>query len=390
MSLLQLGDFFKIRRNASEIKTEILLPFFKVWLEQHHHNPGVAAKKKLFLDLNTGAGYDKEGNPAAVLQLFDTLKAGQIAADQVQVFLHDPNKNNLVKIKANLEEAAEDNPLADALAYLDEEASQADLLELLNKQHPALVCMDPFSSGYSQKLLAGLEPDKWAADFFFIFSPTKLKATLLANEGEKEDQYFLTSRISASKTAFKSEKSIKRREQLLITKLEAIFSDLNYHTLSFKINHPDKNQADYYLLFASQAKPVYLAFKERLQQYSDLQEDEVPLMGANLQDVAPTIPGFFKQINKYCLENLVEELAQSKSRFHYKTIQEVYEEHGAGTPYSKKNYSTAFKMLKELGRINLVDQNNKQVKVITDNVFVFYKLHGSNKDGLPGSQTNLF
>src|SRR6187397_757389 len=94
-------NFFQIKRGLSEIKAELLPAYFKVWTET------VNSEEVILADLNVGNGYEANGEKAAALQLLggfqDAENATETEAKNLKLFLNDPSKTNLEKLKQSLE-----------------------------------------------------------------------------------------------------------------------------------------------------------------------------------------------------------------------------------------------------------------------------------------------
>ncbi len=161
--------------------------------------------------------------------------------------------------------------------------------------------------------------------------------------------------------------------------LATVFKEAGFYPFTFNILAPGKNLASQYLVLFTQSLPVYLGIKGLMQAYSEYQEDGVPLFQVTNKPPVPLLPGFFQYLSKYTLDNLTEELARSRSQFHYKTLQAIYEEHSVGTNYIKSNYRQALEKLRADGVLYPVDAQNKKVKAFTNTSVIFYNLHRSKK-----------
>src|SRR5688500_16569991 len=97
-----LQKFFHTKRSLSEIKAELLQAYFNVWAETVN-----AEEEMILADLNAGNGYEANGEKAAALQILEGLQeaknATETEAKTLKLFLNDPAKTNLEKLKQNLE-----------------------------------------------------------------------------------------------------------------------------------------------------------------------------------------------------------------------------------------------------------------------------------------------
>ena len=365
-------NFFQTKRSLSEIKAELLPAYFRVWAETIH------AEEVILTDLNAGNGYEANGEKATALQILEEFQeaenATETGAKTMKLFLNDPARTNLEKLKLSLEIPEEEEAkLPENIAFLNEPETRETLLKLLQKV-PGLVVADPFGYALAQEIVSEAIQNS-NPDLFLLFDFKKLEKTFLAETPTVFLAQLFGNQLSETKAKFQFEKSAKRREQFLVESFENGFEKLDFYPLIFKINPPEKTGNAAYLLLASKSKTTYLQAKEFLKNYSEFQEDGVPLFGVNLNYQPVAIPGFSDFLNKYSLENLTRELAQQKSQFHYQTIREIYETHSLGTHYILENYLSAFKNLRKAETVNLVDANNKKVPRTTPESVVFYRLH---------------
>ena len=367
--------FFQTKRSLSEIKAELLPAYFRVWAETVH------AEEVILADLNAGNGYEPNGEKAAALQILEEFQEAENATETevktMKLFLNDPAKTNLEKLKQSLgipEE--EETKLPENIAFLNEPETRETLLKLLQKV-PGLIVADPFSYAPAQEIVAEAIQNT-AADLFLLFDFKKLEKTFLAETSIVFLSQLFGPDFPELKAQFLLMKSVKRRQQFLMEQLENSFRKQEFYPVSFRIDPPEKAGNAVYLLLVNKSKINYLQAKEFLKNYSEFQEDGVPLFGVNLHYQPVAIPGFSEFLNKYSLENLTRELATMKSKFHYQTIREIYEAHSPGTHYILDNYVAAFRNLRKAETVNLVDANNKKVAKVTLDSVVFYRLHSKS------------
>jgi three-Cys-motif partner protein len=383
MAVAEPGDFFKQKRNAAEIKAEILLPYFIFWAKHKLNNSlNPPATPLLYLDLQAGVGYDAEEQLASPLL---TLKAIADSTDdslklneQVQMYFYDAAEPLLAKLQENITALPYIESLIHAPVVLQDPETQSSLINQVKQGQPTLVALDPFSGGFSGEIITAARQGE-NNTLFMLFTYSKMRQALLAAEPNENIKTLFRDRLIPLQNKDRLEKRAKKREMALVQEWETILNEAAFFTFTFKINLPGKDQTSHYLTLASKNKVDYLGIKELLYAYGEVQEDGVPLFFANQKPQPPLLPGFFQFFNEYCLDNLISDLAQKKSQFHYQTVQDIYEEHSVGTHYIKSNYLTALAKLNQMGHIDLVDINNKKVKQITDATVVFYKLHRPKK-----------
>ncbi|QNF31742.1 hypothetical protein HUW51_03020 [Adhaeribacter swui] len=373
MPVTETNSFFKQKRTAAEIKSEILLSCFNTWYSFYLQQPNLKIYNLQYLDLLAGAGNPEDVSPATILQtVVNAHETLPELNESLQTYFYAAAKGASDKLKLDLE----DQPFFAALKNLPIHLPEAEATFTFSDTTATLLAADPFGAAYAQELLLkalnGAHTDLW-----LLFNLNKLKAATTPGKEKSLFAELFGARWEPLKQMLQQETNLRKREQKSVEALENALRDQNYNCATLRINLPGKDQLQYYLMVASKNKPLYFQFREILEQHSDYQADGVPLFQVNQKPQPVELPEFFRYLHPYCQENLVEELANSRSRFHYSTIQEIYEEHVIGTPYRKLNYLQAFDNLKNQGLINLVDEKNKQVKKLDENAIVFYKLHRS-------------
>lgn len=371
MPVTKTNYFFKQKRTAAEIKSEILLPCFTAWYQFYLNQQNLKISALQYLDLLAGPGSPEDNSPASILH---AVAAAQETLpdlnEALQTYFYSSAKGAPEKLKADLENQPFYGELQNPPVYLP------DIDQEINYSNSSatLLVIDPFGSTYAQETLVKAL-DSSHTDLWLLFNLNKLKAATTPGKEENAFSELFANQWETLKTVLQQETNPRKREQKSMEALEKALIDRSYNCATLRINLPEKDQLNFYLVVASKTKTLYFQFREILEQYSDYQLDGVPLFRVNQKPQPVELPEFFRYLHPYCMENLVEELANSRSRFHYRTIQEIYEEHVMGTPYRKLNYLQAFENLKNKGLINLVDEKNKQVKKLDENAIVFYKLH---------------
>lgn len=365
MSGISLSDFFKEKRDASEIKAEILNEYFKAWAAillrgQKYKN----VDKLLYIDLFSGPGvYDdgKESTPIKILNSINASRGNFVDYDSsVQTIFNDKSEKIIFDLRKNIESLTYYNLLKYKPIIGNELASQPLLEKVQNGSAPSLTFIDPLGYGYNQKMLL-YSVRTWGSDLFVLFNINRIRAAILNNKVEKNMYGIFTEYFTLIQGFYKKERSPHKREKYIINVFEKIFEDKGYMTLKFKVNFPKKNQTSHYLFFVSRAEIAITKAKEIMTRYSDVQEDGVPLFGANIQQT----PLFFPSLCEYSITKLKEIIIRDQNKFNGLTINEVYKNHNYKTNYVKQNYKDAFSELKDDNFVILLDINNKETDKIT-------------------------
>ena len=383
MAAAEPDNFLEQKRTTSEIKDKILPAYFRTWCNIHLNVPGSQSSETLlFIDTNAGEGYITEGQSTAILSVLENIHQNALSesdSDQIiKTFFINPTQALTEKLTANLEQLPFYPALLAAPEVLTETAFQERIIDAAPANQPALIFLDPTRPALTRQLLAQARQSN-ATDVLLIFNFNKLRQALLSDEPDDWENNFWGNWLEDLNNYNFTQTSAKKRESYFLQTLASIFKDAGFYTFSFLMLPPGKNPASQYLLLFTKSLRGYLGIKNIMQAYSEYQEDGVPLFRVTNKPPVPLLPGFFQYLSKYTLNNLTEELARSRSQFHYKTLQAIYEEHSIGTNYIKANYLAAFEKLRTDGVLYPIDAHNKKVKAFSDTSVIFYNLHRSKK-----------
>ncbi|WP_207435795.1 three-Cys-motif partner protein TcmP [Sabulibacter ruber] len=351
-------EFFRQKRSAAEVKVEILSKFFPVWAEM-----AVATQPScLYVELNAGTGQLEVGKPAAAPKVLRHIFAAPGSRFNLnaafQTFFADSNKANLAALPQVLEELPFYQELENAPLLLKDQESQASLRAKLSAKTPALVVADPFGYRFSQEvLLQTLE--NGAGDLFLLFEASKLKASVKSAAAPGALQNLYGTQLTALQTFFERTPQAQRREDFALKSLESAIRERGYRTLVFKIGAPGKDQPYQYLLFASPSEILCTKLKEILLEYSEYQEDGVPLMSGGLMPVRLLVPEYAQYL-PFSMYKLTQDLLQKASVYNRMSLEKIYEKHNVETNYCRANYMTVMEKLKEEGKILLLNPKTAQ------------------------------
>lgn len=362
---ISLSDFFKEKRNASEIKSEILNEYFKAWaailLKGQQYRK---IKTLLYVDLFSGPGLYDDGKPSTPIKILNSIYQSQgqhIDFDKaVKTFFNDKSEKLANDLKTNIENLPYYDSITHKPVIANEPASQKILEEYLQSSNPSLTFIDPLGYNYTQNMLL-YSIKNWGSDLFMLFNFNRIRAAIRNKKVKQNMQGIFESYYDEIIEFYKIEEKPHKREEFIIKTFQKIFEERGYLILKFKVNFPNKNQTSHYLFFISKVHLAITRAKEIMTKYSDIQEDGVPLFGANLQQD----PLFFPSLCKYSVRKLSEIILQNRSEFNNKTIEELYREHNYNTNYIKQNYKDAIEILLTANKITLFDKKGNSTKRIT-------------------------
>ncbi|WP_181305857.1 hypothetical protein [Rufibacter sp. XAAS-G3-1] len=355
-------DFFKQKRSPAEIKEAVFLPFFPIWCETLFavQEP---VEPVLYVDASAGLGLQEAGEWPVSFKVLKSIFArtgGRIDLNKVvQPFLYEGNK----ALAPTLPQLAEELPFYPELhqkpLFLHEPENVAVLQEQDTKASAVFLFVDPFGNKFSQELWARhLKLGK--TDFLLLFDYKKVAAALSNQKAPNHLQALLGERLSGLQRYFAKTSNPAKKEAYALKAFSACLQEKGLNSSRFRINVPGKDQSSHQVWFVSKSDLAHTRFKELLLPFCEVQEDGVPVFGANLKTVRLLVPEYAKYL-EFSLVNLMEDLVQNASVYNSMVLEKIYEKHNVGKPYSKANYQTAFEKLKEQGKITLLNPKTGQL-----------------------------
>lgn len=348
----EFNSFFKDQSNFPRAKQEILGKYFKSWCEIRLTYLKAEAREKalVYVDLQTDADavweevYSEMAKSANLQEALNTFAYVPEAATGTARHA-DSTGEPIIPYSLN-------HPLS-----LNEEINRVLLAELLEAGCPSLFFVDPFSAAYAQEVL--LAASRYQnADLLLLLRADKIVKAVTAKKVSPPLATFFGNLLEGMSQFCKKEKNTVRRQEYVVEQFVRVLQEKAYIPLQFSVNPPGEDKAAFYLLFFSRDKAAYRTYKNLLLAYSDYQQDGVPAFVANR--VLQQQLSLFPRRQKYSIPNLAEDLARQATRYKYKSIEKIFEEHHIGTPYVRENYLAAFEQLREQGKIEILNAKTLQ------------------------------
>jgi three-Cys-motif partner protein len=366
-------DFFKEKRSASEIKSEILNAYFKAWAAillagQRFKR----VNKLLYIDLFAGKGVYDDGKPSTPIKILESIYASEGTFvdmnSAVQTIFNDKDSNLAAALKRNIESLPFYDKLVNKPLVANEAASQEILDSLVAGQTPSLTFIDPLGYGYTQQMLL-TSVQQWGSDLFVLFNINRIRAAVSNRKVESNMFGIFSEKLDSIRDFYDENESPALREKFILEMFESIFGDRGFKTLRFQVNFPGRNQTSHYLYFVSKVNIAITRAKEIMSKYSDVQQDGVPLFGANI----PQDGIFFPSAHEFSISNLRNEIDSNRASFNGKTLEQIYDAHNYGTHYIKANYKAAVAELMEANLVTLLDIKNQETSRLTYTAKLIFK-----------------
>ncbi|RAI89888.1 three-Cys-motif partner protein TcmP [Algoriphagus yeomjeoni] len=370
---ISLSNFFKEKREASEIKSEILNEYFKAWAAIILKGQKFRTVQKiLYLDLFSGPGLYKDGTPSTPIKILNSIYSSKGTFvdynEHVQTIFNDKDKKLVSDLSSNILNLAYYNDLKYKPIVYNDSANIDIIKDAFKENLPSLTFIDPLGYGFTQEMLMHTIKS-WGSDLFMLFNFNRIRAALVNSRVEQNMVEIFGEYLGEIREFYRKELSPQKREVFIINTFQKIFEDKGYMTLYFRINFPDRDQTSHYLFFISKVKLAITRAKEIMSKYSDFQEDGIPYFGANL-NIQPVLDA---EMNIHSINKLAKSLYSQKNDYNGLSLEDIYLAHNHKTNYIKPNYKDALINLHDASEVYLLDKSGVKTSKITYTAKVFFK-----------------
>jgi len=362
MPLAEPNDFFKEKRSFSATKQEIFGKYFNVWCQTCQGKINTLTEAgAVFIDMQAGDELaeksESETDYTLQQQLYKSILKRPVLNARLQTFYYNKNKELLGKTNETIEAL----PLIQELQHppipLENAENRTALNELLDAGYTSLNFLDPFQSRQAQHLLQQALSN-YKSDLVMLLHPESITKAVSGKSTSKPLTEVFGEHLQPINSYCKKERDMLKRQEFILNHFTAALQEKAYFTLLFKINLPDTEQPEHYLLFASPDAQNYRNFKEIILPYSTYQEDGVPVFIANeFKQLQTTL---FEQTPEFTISNLVAHMENQAGVYKYKSIEKIYETDSLNTNYSRDNYLTAFEQLQKAGKVEFLNASTRQ------------------------------
>ncbi|TPE42471.1 hypothetical protein [Pontibacter mangrovi] len=364
------NNFFSQRRSITEIKQELLLPFFDVWCcMQVNRIKEQTIQGIFYADLHAESKQDAV--PDTNTTLLKSILSRPELNQQAHSFYYSQYKEVLEQVQQQLSGCAYCAELQNPPKSLAAPEIKVLPGELAGAGHASLVFADPFASVLAHKVAkkALLE---WRSDLFMLISPDNLTKTMAGKKQPEILARLFAEQLPQVQRFCRLEKDKGKRQQFILEQFECVLQSKGYASLLYKINLPKCEQAAFYLLFASPDLKVYRGLKEYMMAYSVSREDGVPEWAAHKFVQAQF--SLFGQEPAFTIVNLIKRLTDKAGQYKYKSVEKIYELDNPGTAYCLANYLAAFEQMQREGLVEFLNASTRQTtKRPTDTSLVKFK-----------------
>jgi three-Cys-motif partner protein len=279
---IHVDDFFRQKRSASEIKSQILSEYFKAWAAILLHGQKYKRINKItYIDLFSGPGRYDDGKPSTPIKILDSIidSEGTFVDFNkgVQTIFNDKDKKLINRLKDNINALSYYDRLKHKPIYFNQEASHELLHSCLTEGVLTLTFLDPLGYGYDQSMLFS-SVQSWGSDLFVLFNVNRIRAAVMNDKVRANMRGIFSDYLKTIQQYYIENEKPHDREAFIVGSFERMFIREGYKTMKFKVNFIDRNQTSHYLFFISKVDLAIQRAKEIMTKYSDVQPDGVPLL----------------------------------------------------------------------------------------------------------------
>ncbi len=349
-----LEEFFKARKAHSAVKTEIVTKYFPQWLRIIKSR--TPSKKLGYVDLFAGPGIYGDGSESTPILIMKHILANEDLRDMVLTMFSDKKVKYVRELKKNINTLPNIGSLKHPPEIEQKSAAESHIPEYFENRAiiPTFMFLDPFGySGLSLKLMRAVLKD-WACEVMFFWNFTRINAAIRNNVVREEmDAIFGHDRVDRLRDQLKGIADQQVREAIILGTLREALGTIKAQYMEvFRFRNTAEN-ITHHLVFVTKnilGQRIMKDIMAKASSYCD--EDGVSSFEYNPNPPSTTPPRPLSLLDddpeppppRTPMQNLMDDLIE-RYRGKSLTVEEIYEQHNYGTPYTQKNYQEALRRL---------------------------------------------
>ncbi len=358
-------DFFDEPEEQSTVKAEIVVNYFVAWSRIMVKR----ADRIGYFDFYAGPGRYKTGEKSTPLLILERALASEDLSKRLVTVFNDANP----EFTSTLQQEIQAVKGIERLAYqpqvltgplTDELVEHFETINMI----PALSFVDPWGyKGLSLRLLRAVIKD-WGCDVVFFFNYNRINMGI-TNERVRShmEALFGQERLSELQNELVLV-SPDEREAVIKRKLGDALEEMGAaHLIPFTFRR-EHGRVSHYICFVSKHPRGYSIMKEIMANRGIVDEDGVPMF-----EYVPSSGGRQLKFGRprplaELPEDLLDQFAGQTL-----TVEEIFDLHGIGTPFIKRNYKAVLMDLEEEGIVTCEpDQESRRRNTMADHVLVSF------------------
>ena len=361
-------DFFLTRKEGSEVKTRIVLDYFKGWSRimaervRNNQNPRLQ-----YIDLYCGPGCydDDKATPSTPIRILEHAVKTPELHDRLLTLFNDKEKSHTEELQKNIARIPEITTLKNEPKIRNGEVDD-ELLNYFSKKNmvPTFSFIDPFGfKGLTLDLIHALAKS-WGSDLVFFFSYNQINR-FLGNKSVKRhiDGLFGVQRADKLRAACAGAE-LKKREELLIEALIEALNDLGFEfVIPYVVDMEDRDRTSHYIIFISKNWLGFKIMKGIMYSMSENRSQGVAHFGL-VRSVNKNSTPLLALLNRP-LDDLGEELCElfAGQTISRAELMRIYDEDYPRNPFVNRNWIDVLTKLEQEGAISADPPYDKRRKI---------------------------
>ncbi len=376
--------FFDKQTPSSRIKANIVASYFYPYckiIDRYDQQEEIR-----YIDLFSGPGLYKDGNPSTPLIIADQIAANAKLSKKVKFLFNDNKYSN--EIEANFKKRYATNAFAKEPVFGNKTVGEDDRIDrYLTKDHknesgknkyPSLLFIDPFGyKGINPKVLSKFM-EGWGNEIFLFVNIKRIHAAIENQKFDELMQILFPNNIEAIRIERRYTAKPYERLNLIMEKLGDEFKSLlgrELHITSFKFQEEDSVATSHYLMHLTKHAKGFELIKQTFNDFDNigasLEKEGTYAFDAKKMD----IPSGMIQFEDQNVENLSKDLIQDFSGKSC-SVNSLFKMHHPTSNYCGTHYVKALRKLVEEGKITAWftdDVGHKKSVLLTESCQVKFK-----------------
>jgi three-Cys-motif partner protein len=336
--------FFDIQSDRSKVKSNIVAKYFSAWANVMLAQRDI--QKIAYIDLFSGPGRYKDGNPSTPLLVLENAIKHKTAPQKLQAVFNDSNSQNTDKLKKEIQSLSGVEKFRYEPQVLNRKIDENTVREFDREGSvPTLSFVDPWGyKGLSLSLIRALVKN-WGCDSVFFFNYLRLNPAIDNKVLKKPVSLVFSNRVLQAIQDELRDKNPSEREEIIIKGIKKSFKKWGMdYVLTFPFKNLSGRRTTHYLIFVTKSILGCNIMKEIMGNASSNCIQGVPCFEYNAaQFQQPMFVKPLDDLKKHLLEEYSGKCLSMKA---------IYESDHVDKCFVEKNYKTALLALEEEEKIN--------------------------------------
>ena len=344
-----MAKFFDEQAEQSQVKTAIVSKYFQEWARVITGSlKGKEDQRIAYIDLFAGPGRYKDGTNSTPVFILEMAIQNPVLRENLVTLFNDKDLENTTSLSKVISEM----PGVATLKYTPDVRNREigeDIVKIFEETSstPTLFFVDPWGYKALSLELINSVLKGWACECIFFFNYNRINMGL-SNPAVKPHMVALFGKERALRLAKRMEKMTPERREFAVVEeiCEALVGMGGRYVLPFRFKNETGSRTSHHLIFVSKHSLGYKIMKRVMANESSSKEQGVASLEYNPATAdQPLLFGFARPLDD--LEQMLLDEFADKTM----TMQEVYDQHNYGLPYTDKNYKVVLTKMELTGKI---------------------------------------